>query len=224
MSQNSEKKFGYTSRFIIFVITKTELMKKNFLKIAAMMFTVIFLTVSCSTPVGLSSWKNPQANIQVSRVVVMALLDKLSYMQPVEDELVAYFNSQNTKSIRSLDFLTPFKQYPSDELQKKFDSVGADAVLLITYKGTDVSVDVNQGYYGGYRGRWGSPGYVSTTSTVNIRAKLYATKGDMLLWTGDLTLTDPDNPTSSAKQVAPVIFADWLKNNLLKNPPPPPQK
>jgi hypothetical protein len=37
-------------------------------------------------------------------------------------------------------------------------------------------------------------------------------------------VTDPSNVTATSQQVAKTIFADWLKNNLLKNPPPVPQK
>jgi len=197
-------------------------MKKNILIMAATICTVSLLLVSCSTPVGLTSWKNPQRTDQVSRIVVMVLFDKLSYTQPFEEQLSNYFDSQNLKSIRSLDFLVPYRKYSNAELQKKFDSLGVDGVLLVTCKGTDILVDYNQGFYGGYMGRWGGfGGPVSATSIVNLRAKLYTVKGDQSLWAGDLSLTNPDNVTSSAKQIAQAIFADWLKNNLLKNPPPP---
>jgi len=183
--------------------------------------TVLF---SCSTPVGLSSWKNPQASSQVSKIVIMGLFDKLNYIRPFEEQATTYFNSQNTKSIKSLDFLAPFQQYSNAELAGKLDSIGADGLLLVSYKGTDVSVNTTSGFYGGYRGWYGGGGQVWTTSTVNLRAKLYEVKNDVLLWSGDLTVTDPSDVTATSLQVAKAIFADRLKNNLLKNPPPAPQK
>jgi hypothetical protein len=193
--------------------------------LAVMVCLASGLIISCSTPVGLTSWKNPKTDSTVSKIAVLAMFDKLSYIQPFEEKLVTYFNSQNLRSIKSLDFLTPFQKYSNAELQKKLDSLGADGILLLTYKGTDVSIDMNSGYYGGYRGRWGGVGGSwSTTSTVNLRANLYGTKKDMLLWSGDLTVTDPSDVNAEALQIAQVIFADWVKNNLLKNPPPPKQK
>jgi hypothetical protein len=196
-------------------------MKKISFTIAAIMCVVTLLFVSCSTPVGISSWKNPQADKQISKVVVMALLEKLTYMQPFEQISVNYFNSQNLKSIGSLTFMAPFQKYTSAELQTKFDSVGADALLILAYKGKDVDINTTSGFYGGYYGRWGGGGQVWTTTTVSLRAQLYEVKNDVLLWTGDLTLTDPDDVSTSCQQVAQAIYADWLKNNLLKNPPPP---
>jgi hypothetical protein len=200
-------------------------MKKIALVFAALICVATVLLVSCSTPVGLTSWKNPQGTQQVSRIVVMALFDKLTYTQPFEEQCVTYFNSQNLNSIKSLEFLTPFRQYTKAQLQQKFDSVGADGLLLISYKGTDVSVDLYSGYYGGYRGRWGGiGGGWTTTSTVNLRATLYDTKNDVVLWTGDLTLTDPGDVSASSLRIAQTIFADWLKYGLPKNPPPPAKK
>jgi hypothetical protein len=199
-------------------------MKKITITITSIMFVATFLFVSCSTPVGMTSWKNPQANAKISRVVVLALLDKLTYIQPFEQLTVNYFNSQNLKSIGSLDFMAPFQKYTKEQLQSKLDSVGADGLLILAYKGTDVDINTSPGFYGGYYGRWGGGGQVWTTTTVNLRAQLYDVKNDVLLWTGDLTLTDPDNTTSSCQQLAQAIYADWLKNNLLKNPPPPAQK
>jgi hypothetical protein len=199
-------------------------MKKIIITFTVIVCTVTLLFVSCSTPIGLTSWKNPQSTAQIGKVVVLAMFDKLTYVQPFEEQLVSYFNSQNLKSIEALDFMEPFKQYTNDALNAKLDSVGADGLLLISYKGTDVSINTTGGFYGGYRGWYGGGGQVWTTSTVNLRAKLYEVKNDVLLWSGDLTVTDPSDITSTSQQVAKAIFADFLKNNLLKNPPPPAQK
>ena len=199
-------------------------MKKITTNFAAIMCIAILLLVSCSTPIGITSWKNSKSNAKVGKVVVLAMFDKLTYVQPFEEQLVSYFNSQNLKGIKALDFMDPFKQYTIDALKAKLDSVGADGLLLVSYKGTDVSVNTTSGFYGGYRGWYGGGGQVWTTSTVNLRAKLYEVKNDVLVWSGDLTVTDPRDVTATSQQVAKTIFADWLKNNLLKNPPPVPQK
>lgn len=199
-------------------------MKRNTISFTVIICIVTLLLFSCTAPIGLTSWKNPQVTTRVSNIVVMALFDKLTYSQPFEDQFVTYFSSQNLKSTKSLDIFAPFQKYSRAEVQNGLDSVGADGLLLLSYKGKDVSINTTGGYYGGYYGWYGGGGQVWTSSTFNLRAQLYDVKKDVILWSGDLTVTDPHNINSSAQQVAKAIFADWLKNNLLKNPPPPVQK
>ena len=199
-------------------------MKKIIINFVTIACITALMIVSCSTPIGVTSWKNPQSNAHVGKVVVLALFDKLTYVQPFEEQLVSYFDSQNLKSIKALDFMDPYKQYTNEALNAKLDSVGADGLMLLSYKGTDVAVNTTGGFYGGYRGWYGGGGQVWTTSTVNLRVKLFEVKNDVLLWSGDLTVTDPSDVTATAQQVAKAVFADLLKNNLLKNPPPPAQK
>ncbi len=188
------------------------------------MFVVLALLVSCSTPVSITSWKSPDSNAQVGNVVVLALFDKLTYTQPFEEQLTAYFNSQNLKSKKALDLMDPTKQYTNEELNKILDNAGADGLLLISYKGKDVSLNTTGGFYGGYRGWYGGGGQVYTTSTFNISAKLYIVKDDKLIWTADMQLTDPNDVNASAKQIAQAIIKDWAAKNMLKNPLPPAQK
>jgi hypothetical protein len=189
-----------------------------------MVLALTALLMSCSTPVSLTSWKSPDSNAQVGNVVVLALFDKLTYTQPFEEQLSAYFNSQNLKSKKALDLMDPTKQYTNEELNGILAGVGADGLLLISYKGTDVSVNTTGGFYGGYRGWYGGGGQVWTTSTVNVSAKLYVVKNDQLIWTADMQLTDPSDVSASANQIAQAIIKDWAAKNMLKNPPPPAQK
>ena len=199
-------------------------MRKFIIPASVAMIAVLLWSVSCTTPVGITSWKNPDAKGTVSKIAVLAIFDKLNIVQPVEQQCVTYFSSQNLPSVKALDFLNPFKQYEKDELKQKLDSAGTDGLLLITYKSTDVSVNYNQGFYGGYRGYWGYGGSWYVDKTFNLRAMLYGVQNDVLLWTGDLTVTNPDDVNAASLQVAQAIFGDWVKNQLLKNPPPPPKQ
>jgi len=189
----------------------------------------LFLT-SCGTQINLTSWKNPQDNSQISKVVVMPLFDKLEYMKPFEQAMVAYFNSQGLKAIGSLDFLNPSVKYTTDAIQKKVDSLGADAVVIFKYTGTDKSASyVPATYYGGFGGYWGYGGYLgdgmatggywTTTSTVNLKALLYTSKNTQgALWTADVSVTDANYVDQASTVIAQKIYADWQKNNLFKYP------
>lgn len=180
--------------------------------------------VACTTTVNLSSWKNPEAKGTVSKLLVMAVFDKMNVIDPIETQCVNYFGSRNLPSIRALDVMNPFRQYTQDELRKKLDSLGADGFLLITYKSTDVNLGYQQGFYGGYRGYWGGGGNYYIDKTYNLRAMLYTVQTDALVWSGDLSIPDPNDVTSAAQQLAQTIFNDWVAKQLLKNPPPPATK
>jgi len=59
-------------------------------------------------------------------------------------------------------------------------------------------------------------GYWTTTSVVNLKASLYTHASKDALWTGSITVTDPNYVDQAAASIAQNIFADWQKNNLLK--------
>ncbi len=207
--------------------------------------TVIFIS-SCSSPVTLTSWKNPSDNSKISKLVVMPLFDKLEYMKPFEQSMDSYFNSTGLKTIGSLDFLNPNIKYPIAEIKRKCDSIGADAILVVVYKGTDKSENyvpettyVNGGfggywgggywgggYYGGgfyggggyYGGAVTTGGYWTTTAVVNLKASVYTHSSKEPLWTAEIQVTDPQYIDESSVSIARSIYDDWKANNLLQYP------
>jgi hypothetical protein len=201
----------------------------------------VFLLTSCGSPVTLTSWKNPDNKSLVSKVVIMAMFEKLEYLKPFEQSMDAYFEKQGLKSFYSLEFLNPNIKYPIDDIKRKCDSLGADAILVFVYKGTDKTENYvpettyvtggyggywgggywGGGYYGGYYGgAYGGTtttgGYWTTTAVVNIKANLYIKGSKDAAWTGDITITDPQYIDQSATNVARYIYEDWQKYGLLK--------
>jgi hypothetical protein len=209
-------------------------MKKQHLLFFVAAIIAVLVITSCTAPITLTSWKNQDDHSKISKVVVMALFGKLEYTKPVEQYVAAYFNKQGLKSIEALDFLNPTKKYEEAEIKSKLDSLGADAMVVFTYKGTDVSQNyVPATYYGYCGGPWGygygyyygwgggvtSGGYWMTTKTVNLKASLYTTsvqKTKGAIWTADITVTDPSYIDQAATNVAQQIYLDWQKNQLLK--------
>ncbi|MEI6091995.1 MAG: hypothetical protein WCR42_16195 [bacterium] len=219
-------------------------MKTRKLYFALLAIVAAFMLTSCGSSVTLSSWKNPAVNTQISKVVVMPLFEKLEYMKPFEQSLDLWFNNKGLKAIGSLDFLNPNIKYPIDDIKRKCDSLGADAILVFIYKGTDKSENYippttyatggwggywGGGYWGG--GYWGggygggyyggavtTGGYWTTTSVVNLQAKLYTKATKDAVWTAEIAVTDPNYVDQAAVAIAQQIYADWQKNNLLKFP------
>lgn len=198
-----------------------------------------FLFTSCGSPVTLTSWKNPDFKSQVSKVAVMPLFEKLEYMKPFEQSVDAYFSKQGLKSIGSLDFLNPNIKYPIEDIKRKCDSLGIDGILVFIYKGTDKTenyVPETTYYTGGYGGYWGggywgggyygggyygggavsTGGYWTTTSVINLQASLYMKGSKDAVWTGDITVTDPQYVDQAAMNIAQYIYSDWQKYGLLK--------
>jgi len=158
-------------------------------------------------------------------------------MKPFEQSMVSYFNNKGLKSIGSLEFLNPNTKYPINDIKRKCDSLGADAILLFVYEGTEKSENYvppttyYAGGYGGYGGYWGggywgggyyggtmtTGGYWSTTSVVKLTAMLYVKGSKDALWTGSISVTDPRYIDQVATAIGQYIYTDWQKENILKN-------
>jgi len=216
-------------------------MKRNYFSSAALGFVLILIIGGCTSPISLTSWVNPKEHQQVSTIAVWGMFDKLEYQKPFEQTISNFLNSKGLKSIEALSIIPPGKKYELAYLESKFDSAGADGILIVTYKGTDkqqnyvppttsVYPDFYYNYYNYYA--WGYPayyapgasvittgGYWVTTSTVNITANLYANVDNALIWTADISIDDPSYIDQASYEIAGTIFADWVKNGLLKFPP-----
>jgi hypothetical protein len=209
-------------------------MKAIKITVSVVALIAMMLIISCSSPISLTSWKNPDDHSRISKVVIIPLFAKLEYVKPFEQSMGTYFSNQGLKTIGSLEFLNPTKTYTVAALQQKVDSLGADGVLLFEYKGTDKDANyVPATYYGGFGTAWGygggfygggfygggvySGGYWMTTSTVNVKALLYNVKNTTgAIWTADISVTDPQYVDQSAVQIAQKIYADWVSYGLIK--------
>jgi hypothetical protein len=207
----------------------------NRLLLAIAIMAGAFLLQSCEATSTLTSWKNPDNKAQVSKVVVMPLFEKLEYLKPFEQSIVATFISKGLKSSGSLEFLNPTVQYPIDVIKHRCDSLGADAILIFIYQGADKTesyippTTYYAGGYGGYGGYWGggywggyggtvatTGGYWTTDVVLNLTAKLYVKGSKDPVWTGEIKIPNPEYIDQVANSVAQNIYSDWKKDNLLK--------
>jgi hypothetical protein len=202
------------------------------------LLAAILIITSCSSPVTLTGWKNPKENVKVSKVVVWAMFNKLEYQKPFEKAAVDYFNSRGLKAIGSLSLIAPGKKYELVELEKVFDSIGADAVLIYNYTGTDKtenyvpqSTTIYPSYYGSYYGyySWGynsyyapgaynevtTGGYWTSTTVVNLTANLYNNANNEMIWTGNITVTDPQYVDQSSYNISRYIYSEWVDEKIV---------
>jgi hypothetical protein len=198
-------------------------MKNIKFSLMAMAATGMLALSSCTT-VNLTSWKDPGSNAQINKLVVMALFDKLEYAKPFEETTASYWTTKGLKCVKSLDFMAPGQQFTSEELKEKVAQQGADAIVIFTPKSADKSVNYTPPTYTGYyRGWYGglysvSPGYYSESTTYHVQANLYTISDDKLIWTGDLSTTDPGSIEMAASKMAQGIYNDWIKNKIVSSP------
>lgn len=190
----------------------------------------------CTTPLTLTTWKNPAVNSQVTKVAVMPQFERLEYLKPFEQSVVSIFRGKGMQAIGSLEFLNPNNKYSINDIKKKCDSLNVDGLLLFIYEGMDKTENFvppttyYTGYYGGYGGYWAggywgggyygatvtTGGYWETSKTFNLTAQLYVKGSKDPLWTGYLTITDPNHIDEAGYMVGGSIFADWKKENLVR--------
>ena len=198
----------------------------------------ILLIASCESPIKITTWKNMADNSKISKVVIMPLFEKLEFMKPFEQSMSSYFISKGLKSIGSLEFLNPNIKYPIADIKRKCDSLGADAILVFIYQGTDKTESYIPGttyVTGGFGGYWGNgywgggyygPAYYGSTVTtagswtvtkvVNLKASVYSHVSKDPLWTAEISVTDPQYVDQASAEIAHHIYADWERNNILK--------
>jgi hypothetical protein len=219
---------------MFYLYKKKDSMKTGKIYFGLLAVVAAFMISSCSSPITLTTWKNPENKAQVSKVVIMPLFEKLEYIKPFEQGMDATFEKKGLKAIGSLDFLNPNVKYPIEDIKRKCDSLGVDGILVFVYKGTDKTENyVPQTTYvtGGYGGYWGggywgggyygggvatTGGYWTTTAVIHLTATLYVHGAPEGIWTGDITVTDPEYVDQIAANIGSDIFTDWQKYGLLK--------
>jgi hypothetical protein len=212
-------------------------MKKTFYLPLTLIVAAVFLITACAPTVTLTSWKNPKESGQIGNVVVWGMFEKLEYQKPFEQYATQWLNKKGFKAVESLQFIEPGRKHELPELEKRFDSLGVDGILVVTYKGTDKSetyvpqtTTVYPNYYYNYYNyyNWGYPiygyganvvtsgGYWATSSTLNLQANLYSNISNELIWSASIALVDPQYIDQASVQVISQIYNDWVKNGLLK--------
>lgn len=206
--------------------------KTTFIPALAVILTAFVLS-ACS-PVTMTSWHNPKdaADFKIQTVVIWGMFDKLEYEKPFEEAVADYLSYKKVKAIPALSVLEPKKKYEYNELEEIFNKAGANCALIFTFAGVDKSEDyvpgtttVYPGYYYNYynyynyawNGYWGggavvsTPGYWTTVTTVKLEANLYANANDELVYTANISITDPDDIRSAGYEIAKKIYSDWLR-------------
>lgn len=211
-------------------------MKTLALYLTTLLIAAAAIPASSQAPIKLTATVNPHDTTKLSTVVVMPLFETVDNITPFEKSMVSYFNRRGLKAVGSLEFLDPGIKYPIDAIKHKCDSLGADAILVITYEGSAKTSKYiaptsyysgADGNFGGYwgDGYWGGY-YGGTTMTVGgtwaegalvyLTGKLYTRASKEPLWTGEIDLNNPKYIDEAGNITAQAVYSDWKTQQLLK--------
>jgi hypothetical protein len=134
--------------------------------------------------------------------------------------------------------LDPSRKYDKATLKHKIDSLGVDAVLMVTYTGSEKQeawLPYYPGYYPGWENDpngfyWGYPWFYGSgygywygypyyyrgwSKTVYLQANLYSGANASLIWTGSIKMDDPMYLSEVSRSIACSVVSDWKKNQIL---------
>jgi hypothetical protein len=204
---------------------------KFYSRISALL--IIIIMSACSSPITVTGVKNASDNTKISNIVIMPMFENPEFIKQFEQEFTSFYNSKGLKCKGSLEFLNPGVKYSIKDVKAKCDSLGADAILVIIYLGTDKTdryvpqtTDVS-GAFGGYwgGGYWGdgfygdgaySGGHWETNSTIELNASLYVHSSKDPLWTAGIKISNPKRADETAYYLARYFYSDWQKNMMLR--------
>jgi hypothetical protein len=206
--------------------------KKYILSVFAVAFSALFFS-ACS-PITMTSWTSPKMDpsFKIKSMVIWAMFDKMEYEKPFELAVSDYLSGKGIKTMPALTILELKKKYTYDELEDIFNKVGANCALIFTYKGkqttenyvpptTNGYPNYYYNYYSYYNFAWGgywggaavtsTPGYWTTSTTVNVEANLYTNATDDLVYTASIQYTDPSDIQNVGYDIAKKIYSDWVR-------------
>jgi hypothetical protein len=194
---------------------------------------------SCSTTSLTAAWKDQNyKGGALKKIVVIALYKNLTNRENVENEIVNILTKAKIDAVPSLNIMAPNKKYKYEEMEKIFDGLKIDGILILKLKSIQKKEKVIPGsmheipnplynpYYNYYDLTYRTmyePSYISETDTVFIESKLYTGDTDRLVWMAEMKLIEnystQDGLTNPRKEGAEMgkLILNALGNGGLIN-------
>ena len=190
---------------------------------------------SCASTQLVNMWSDPGGDGSVKLTNVMALVitkDEI-VRRAGEDQLVA--SLQPTRSIASYKLFSDAELKDKDRVRQGLQAIGVDGVVTMRLVGATeepvwgpLAYPTFWGYYGyaspmmwgpGFGPGYGygpAYGYAYTNTIVRLETKVYALKGDRLIWGA---VSDTFNPSSAqflVDDVAKVVVVELKKRGFVQ--------
>lgn len=191
---------------------------------------ISFLLVSCTSTRIVSSWKEPNKQVQInklSKVLVIALFKSETNRRKAEDQMVGYLNGKGVVSYNYLD--ADFNKNKIETLRDKIKADGFDGVVTMSLMDVDreklyvpgnyelypTNYRTLNGYYARGWANYSTPGYYETTKTFTVETNIFSVKENKIIWTGQTQTTDPNGVTQMTEEIARVIYKKMLSEGFI---------
>lgn len=175
---------------------------------------------SCSAPTYLSSWKDPNFNGKINKVMVVALVKDFNYRKSYEYRIAAMLERAGKGVEASIDIFGVEEIPTVEKIIAELEKSNFDALLVVKYAGSKSYTSMypyygsfSNWYYGGYNYMY-SPGYIETHRSVKTEAMLYTEYSEKAVWYGSMQTINAYSMYDLTNSLAERIIED-LKNNKL---------
>jgi len=192
------------------------------------------LLCSCGTTSLQSSWKDPQYQGRLQRVLVVGVSKQALLRRQFEDAFVAELGKYSAVGVASYTFAPGTEELTQEALQAKIQELGISHVLITRlvdkrkvqeYVPGTVQTGF-PGYYPAYYRGWYSyyntcyamtytPGYTLERTYVNLETNVYAAGGEKLVWTGLSETELGEHAGQKIPEFLQVIFAELKKQGFI---------
>lgn len=217
---------------------------KIFLRISTV-FLLILVMISCGTGTKVTgSWTKIDLQPEsFKKVVVLGIAQNSVNRRIFEDQVETRLQNMGYPVVAALDYLPPnaaIGTITKEIVGDIFKSAGVDAIFTMSLRHEEDTrhyVPASGAYYspyyagygfydyyGGFGSYYYSPGYYTGSVKVYLEANLFDFESGDLLWSAQTTTTNVSDVNKMAVQFADIIVADFVRQNVLVKPTPPPKK
>ena len=199
-------------------------MKENSVKWLCCLLFCAFLIISCAgTELTQKPVDDAYTGKPVSNILIIAITGNEHNRRTYEKKFVAQLKSMGVDAVSSEEYI----QMPADlEMKKEMilnavDQYKNDAVIITHLVGKEDKDVYNRGssghrgLFGFYHSRYSSPGYSSTSTTVQLETNLYDVKTEKLIWSGKSKTLSKERTDKIIDEVIKAVISNLQKNKLI---------
>jgi hypothetical protein len=188
---------------------------------------ILLSAVGCTSTKLTSSWRDPQfTGGPVHKVLVVGVTTDQLRRRQLEDAMVAEFGRRKVQAVAGYNVLPQDVGQPTkDQLRSAVQQTTADAVLLVRIVSQETRTEITRPAppppvsYGDYYDWSWENTYVGPEiyqyQVVVVRADLFDTKTEKMIWSGQTETVDPKDVPKEIKKFASVIAGDMARKRLL---------
>jgi hypothetical protein len=185
------------------------------------LIALLIASAGCNSTKLNTSWKNPSASpIEFRKVVVVVLNSSPGERRAQEDVLVSQI--KKATAVPSYTLVPDSDLANRDLVKQRIIDSGADGaavVRLIETRREEAYIPGTSSYWAagaGYSPYVYSPGRTVSNTIVRAEVSLYSVPDGKLLWAGESSTANPENPKDFATQVARAAADELRKQGMLR--------